>query len=111
MNESFEETRFELDRFELVLRKRPQGSSPISDAEAERLQELPLLHLEEQTRLANIRVAGPFDGQIDQSLRGLCIYRTGSLEKARELASTDPSVVAGRLALDLTYFYGPKGSI
>ena len=111
MNESFEETRFELDFFEPVLLKRPKGSSPISATEAERLQELHLRHLEEQTRLGNIRVAGPFDGQQDQSLRGLCIYRTGSLEKARELASTDPSVVAGRLELDLMHSYGPKGSI
>jgi hypothetical protein len=52
-----------------------------------------------------MRVAGLIDEQQDKPLRGLCLYKAGSLERARELASGDPSVVAGRLELDVMYFY------
>jgi uncharacterized protein YciI len=58
-----------------------------------------------------MRVGGPFDEQRDASLRGLSIYQTGSLETTRVLASSDPSVVAGRLEIDVMYFYCPKGSL
>ena len=101
----------ELDRFELVLLKRPEQGPDISPEEAERLQELHLAHLGAMTKNGFILVAGPFDEQKDQSLRGMCIYRTGSLERARDLASADPAVVAGRLEVDVMYFYCPKGSL
>jgi hypothetical protein len=58
-----------------------------------------------------MRVGGPFDGQPDKSLRGISIYQTGSLERTRALASSDPSVIAGRLEIDVMYFYCPKGSL
>jgi hypothetical protein len=38
-------------------------------------------------------VAGPVIEQPDPRLRGMCIYRTGSVERARELASADPAVI------------------
>jgi uncharacterized protein YciI len=77
----------------------------------EQLQSLHIAHLLEQTRLGYIRVAGPVDEQQDKSVRGMSLYQAGSLERARELASVDPSVVAGRLELDDMYFYCPKDSI
>jgi hypothetical protein len=33
------------------------------------------------------------------------------LERTRELAAADPAVVAGRLEVDVMYFYCPKGSL
>jgi uncharacterized protein len=42
-------------------------------------------------------IAGPFDEQQDQTMRGMCVYRGASLEEARRLAEEDPMVKAGRL--------------
>jgi uncharacterized protein YciI len=111
VGESAIEAPFPLDRFELVFLKRPASVPAISDEEAERLQERHLAYLGAMTEAGNIRLAGPFDGQNDQSLRGLCLYRTGSLERATELASADPAVAAGQLEVDVMYFYCPSGSL
>lgn len=111
MSQSSDAPSIELDRYELVLLKRPTSSPPFSDEELEQLQARHIEHLLEQTRLGNIRVAGPVDEQQDESLRGMCLYQTGSLDQAREFASSDPSVLAGRLEVDVMYFYCPKGSI
>jgi uncharacterized protein len=99
----------EYDRFEFVLLKWPTDVPNFSDEELERLQRLHLAHLEAQMRAGTIRVAGPFDEQTDVSLRGFSLYQTGSLEQTRTIASSDPSVVAGRLEVDVMYFYCPKG--
>ena len=99
------------DRYEVVLLKRPAFRPDIDDSEAERIQERHLAHLTAMVEAGHMRVAGPFDEQSDDSLRGLCLYQTGSLETARELASADPAVVAGRLDFELMYFYCPAGQI
>ena len=101
----------ELDRFEVVLLKRPADGPEFSDEELDRLQDLHLAHLRAQTLSGAMRVGGPFHEQPDESLRGISIYQTGSLEQTRALASSDPSVVAGRLEIDVMYFYCPKGSL
>jgi uncharacterized protein YciI len=103
------DTEAEFDRFEFVLLKWPANVPEFSEEELERLQELHLAHLEAQMRAGTIRVAGPFDEQRDASLRGFSLYQTGSLEQARIIAASDPSVVAGRLDIDVMYFYCPKG--
>lgn len=101
----------ELDRFELVLLKRPAHGPVISEHEIDRLQELHVAHLQALTIAGAIRVCGPFDEQRGQTLRGMGIYQTGSLERTRELASSDPAVMAGRIEVDVMYFYCPKGSL
>jgi uncharacterized protein YciI len=101
----------ELDRYELVFLKRPVDSPSISDEEIDRLQALHLAYLGALTESGDIRVCGPFDEQPDESLRGMALYQTGSLDRTRELATSDPAVVAGRLEVDIMYFYCPKGSI
>jgi uncharacterized protein YciI len=53
---------------------------------------------------------GPFSDQPDESLRGMCLYRT-SIEEARELAEQDPSVQAGRLAVDVFTWWTKKGAV
>jgi uncharacterized protein len=111
MNRFSEQTEVELDRFELVLLKRPTSYPALLDAQVDELQARHPAHLREQTNLGNIRVVGPLDEQQDQSLRGMCLYQTGSLERSRFLASSDLSVLAGRLEVDIMYFYCPAGSV
>jgi len=54
---------------------------------------------------------GPVNGQPDPSLRGLTFYRTGSLERSRELAQNDPAVRAGRLVVEIMTWYCRPGTM
>jgi uncharacterized protein len=75
----------------------------------------------QEEHLANIRrlaedgrllIAGPFayeESDTDQSLRGIFIFDTETRAEAEELASTDPAVKAGRLAIRVIPWYGPYG--
>jgi uncharacterized protein YciI len=67
-------------------------------------------HLENINRLAEMKklvVAGPFGD--NGKLRGIFVFRVGSLEEARALAETDPAVKARRLALILHPWMVPEG--
>ena len=67
-------------------------------------------HLENINRLAEMKklvVAGPFGD--NGKLRGIFVFRVGSLEEARSLAETDPAVRAGRLALIFHSWMVPEG--
>jgi uncharacterized protein YciI len=102
---------FELERFEFVLLRRPVDRDEISEAEADRLQALHLEHLGAMAAAGHLVLAGPFDEQPDESLRGLCLYRTGSLERTRSLAMDDPAVRARRLEVEVMYFWCEKGVV
>jgi uncharacterized protein YciI len=67
-------------------------------------------HLENINRLAEMKklvVAGPFGD--NGKLRGIFVFKVGSLEEARLLAETDPAVKAGRLALIIHPWRVPEG--
>jgi len=67
-------------------------------------------HMANINRLAEMKkliAAGPFgdDGQ----LRGIFVFRVGSLDEAKALTATDPAVQAGRLAMDIHPWLVPEG--
>ena len=101
----------DLDRFEFVLLRRPKQIPDMPSDQVEELQTRHLVHLKAMKDSGQMLFAGPLDEQPDDSWRGLCVYHTGSLEATRRLAQSDPSVVAGRLEVDVMYFYCPKGQI
>ena len=73
-------------------------------------EELQKAHLANINRLAQLKklvVAGPFGD--DTNLRGIFVFRVGSLEEAQALAATDPAVKAGRLVVDLHPWQVPEG--
>jgi uncharacterized protein len=111
MKDAPPESPMQLSRFELVFLKRPDNRPEIPEGEEARLQGLHLAYLGAMGEAGHMRLAGPLDQQPDPSLRGLALYQTGSLERARELASADPAVQAGRLAVEVMYFYCPEGSL
>jgi uncharacterized protein len=110
MTEGTEEP-FEFDRFELVLLRRPTSPATLPDDELEQIQRRHLEHLSEMHAAEHLVVAGPLGEQPDETLRGLCLYATGSIDETRALASRDPAVTAGRLEVEVMYVYLERGAI
>ena len=76
---------------------------PLPPSEANRLQEDHLAHLRRLREEGELILTGPFEE--DTELRGLLVFRTSSLDHARELMGEDPIVRSGRLLLELRTWY------
>jgi uncharacterized protein YciI len=66
-----------------------------------------LAHLRSMWVAGKMVIAGPLLD--DGATRGLAIYKVGSIEEARALASDDPAVKAGRLAVEVHPWMVQKG--
>ena len=80
------------------------------DGETPEVQELQKAHLANINRLAGLKkliVAGPFGD--DGNLRGIFVFRVGSLQEARDLCATDPMIKIGRLVVELNPWRVPEG--
>jgi uncharacterized protein len=104
-------TPVDLEAFELVLLRTPENGPSYDDAELARIQAEHLAHHDRLRESGQVVTNGPVRDQPDQSLRGLAFYRTGSLERARQLAEADPAVRAGRLAIEIMTWYCPPGTM
>ena len=100
----------ELDGYSFVLLKRGPRALEFSDEELDRLQEQHLAHLGAMREQGHLLIAGPFSEQPDEALRGFCLYRTG-VEETRRLAQSDPSVRAGRMAVDVMGWWTARGAL
>lgn len=86
-------------------RKEGDGSTP-------EVQELQKAHIANINRLAETKklvMAGPFGDNTD--LRGIFVFRVGSLKEAQDLAASDPMIKIDRLRLDLHPWNVPVGVI
>ena len=101
----------DLEAFELVLLRRPASAPDYPEKELERIQREHLAYHAGLREAGHVVTNGPVDGQPDPSLRGLAFYRTGSLERSRQLAEADPAVRAGRLAVEIMTWYCPPGTM
>jgi uncharacterized protein YciI len=101
----------DLEAFELVLLRAPDNAPAYEDAELERIQKEHLAHHATLRATGQVVTNGPVRDQPDPALRGLTFYRTGSLERSRELAEADPAVRAGRLAVEIMTWYCPPGTM
>jgi len=100
-----------MEKYYLVLLKRPATPVKLEAAALEALQKRHLDHLRGMYLAGKMVVAGPFDEQKDPTLRGLCLYRVGNLEEARKLAEEDPMVRAGRLEVEVLAWWVEKGAV
>jgi uncharacterized protein YciI len=89
-----------LDSLTLVLLRRGPRAEEFTEDELDDLQERHLAYLDEMRRRGHMAAAGPFSDQPDETLRGICLYVTDP-DETRRLAEGDPSVQAGRLAVDV----------
>ena len=100
----------ELDGYSFVLLKRGPRAFEYTEEELARLQEQHLAHLDAMREQGHLLLAGPFSDQADETLRGFCLYRTG-VEETRRLAESDPSVRAGRMAVDVMGWWTARGAL
>ena len=91
--------------------RRPASAPDYPDAELERIQREHLAFHEGLRSAGHVVTNGPVNDQPDPSLRGLTFYRTGSLERSRQLAENDPAVRAGRLVVEIMTWYCRPGTM
>ena len=101
----------DLEAFELVLLRRPDNATEYPDEEIDRIQREHLAFYAGLRESGDVVTNGPVNGQPDPSLRGLTFYRTGSLERSRQLAENDPAVRAGRLVVEIMTWYCRPGTM
>jgi uncharacterized protein YciI len=101
----------DLEAFELVLLRRPDRAPDYPDEELDRIQREHLAYHARLREAGHVVTNGPVDDPPDPSLRGLTFYRTGSLDRARQLAGDDPAVRAGRLAVEIMTWYCAPGTM
>jgi uncharacterized protein YciI len=81
--------------------------TPQSTPETQEIQKQHLANIQRLADMKKLVVAGPFGDK--GTLRGIFVFRVGSLDEARKLSETDPAVQAGRLALDIHPWLVPEG--
>jgi uncharacterized protein len=100
------------DEYELVLLWSASDRAELEPEAAERMQRQHLGHLEAMRAAGHLLASGPLLGQPDERLRGICIYRTGSVTATLELASSDPAVRAGQLEVEaMTWLTRPGATL
>jgi uncharacterized protein YciI len=99
-----------MEAFALVILRRGAAWTPEQTPATEELQKQHIGHLVAMARAGKMVVAGPLGDQKDETMRGICLYRT-SLDEARALAEQDPAVKAGRLRVEVMTWFTEKGAM
>jgi uncharacterized protein len=98
------------DHHTVVLLVRPPDPPDLPEEALDRLQDAHLAHQAGLVEQGHVIAAGPFLGQDDERLRGFCVLNVDP-EMARELYANDPSVRAGRLAVQVMTWMVPEGNV
>lgn len=94
-------------RYVFGLLRRPPDAPPITDAQANLLQECHLAHLRSLREDGRLLLSGPL---LDYGeLRGVLIFRSAGLDEVRHWSADDPAIRAHRLVLELHELYAPAG--
>jgi uncharacterized protein len=101
----------EFESYQFVILQRPEHPREYPQDKLEEIQQAHLAHLLHLAQSGKLLVAGPLDDQPDPRMRGLEIFRAGSIEEAKRLAGEDPAVKAGRLEPVVMTWYTEKGAL
>ena len=94
----------------VVLLRRPSDAPDLPETRLEELQRQHLAHLAALRDAGDLLVYGPCSDQPDESLRGICIFRRDlELAEVQRMAADDPSVQAGRLAVEVLTWWSEQG--
>jgi uncharacterized protein YciI len=94
----------------LVVLRRPADAPDLPEDELDRIQEGHLAFLDQQLAAGALAASGPFRDQRDETLRGLCVYRTG-VEETRAIVEGDPAIRAGRMTGEVVTWWFPAGQV
>jgi uncharacterized protein YciI len=100
-----------LESYQLVILRRAPNPPEMDDATLDRLQAQHLAHKDRLYDDGVLAANGPVIDAPDATIRGLSFYRAASLDEARRLAEEDPSVIAGRLVVEVMSWWCPPGSL
>jgi uncharacterized protein YciI len=101
----------DLDAYEIVFLVRPQDAPDYDEPTLDRIQQEHLAFHANLRARGEVVTNGPLIDPPDASLRGITIYRTGSVDRARQLAEQDPAVRAGRLSVQAMVWWCPSGTM
>jgi uncharacterized protein len=101
----------ELQQFQLILLRRPDGAPEYDEQTLARIQREHVGHYASLRQAGHVVTNGPVLDQPDERLRGIAIFAAGSVDRARELANTDPAVRAGRLEVEAMTWWCPPGTM
>jgi uncharacterized protein YciI len=99
----------EFEQFQLVFLRSGDNPPDLPKDQIMELQKQHMAHLMAMGKSGKMVVAGPFGDQDDKTFRGMCLYRVGSIDEARNLAEEDPAVKAGRMKVQVMTWYVQKG--
>jgi uncharacterized protein YciI len=99
----------EFDEYQLVLLERSATAPDLDEEAAGTLQRQHLGHFARMRAAGLMTVAGPVGG--DEALAGVCLYRAGTVERARRLAEDDPAVRAGCYNVRVARWFTAKDAI
>ena len=91
----------------LAFLTRGEKWTPEKTPATEEIQKGHMANIEKLAEMKKLVAAGPFGG--NGRLRGIFVFRVGSLEEAKALTAGDPAVQAGRLAMEIHPWMVPEG--
>lgn len=95
-----------MERYVFGLIKKGPAWTPGSTPETQEIQKGHMANIEKLAKEGKLILAGPFEGGED--FRGIFVFKVPTLDEAKALCETDPAVKAGRLKVDLIYWWGPS---
>jgi uncharacterized protein YciI len=98
-----------LTNYYFAFLKRGPKWTAVSTPETQALQAAHMANIQSMAASGKLVIAGPFTNSPPYA--GVFVFKVGTLEEAKALAESDPTVKAGRLAIEIHPWSVPKGSL